>query len=124
MFVEAPLLKKCCSSVGSPTCVFVNPVKEIDDVDRFLELFIRKERVCSGWEVYCSASGYSRKNRAILIDWMSEFCCEHHFQRQTFHLACNILDLFLSCSYGSMICHSKLQLVGLTALLISIKNMV
>lgn len=64
------------------------------------------------------------KNRGILIDWMAEFCKEHGLHRQTFHLAVNLLDRYIGSESGKKVNRQDLQQVGLTALLISIKNSV
>lgn len=70
----------------------------------------------------CSLSvGYSPRNRAVLVQWMSEFCFDHHLHRETFHLAVNILDRFMSSSGAEHLLRSDLQLLGVVALDISIK---
>jgi len=57
--------------------------------------------------------------RAILIDWMMEVCCEFHLRRETFHLAVTYVDQYLSKS--EPITKGKLQLVGLTAMVLATK---
>ena len=84
----------------------------------------RREKECSGWETRASESGYNRKNRAILIDWMAEFCKDHGLHRQTLHLAANLLDRYVSSKCGSSVTRHDLQLLGLSALILSIKNTV
>lgn len=37
-----------------------------------------------------------KRMRAILLDWILEVADEFRFVRETFHLACTYIDLFLS----------------------------
>ena len=83
-----------------------------------------RDKGCVSWEKNSYRSGYSVKNRGILIDWMAEFCKEHRLHRQTFHLAVNILDRYIGSASGGKVNRVDLQEVGLSALLISIKNSV
>ena len=55
---------------------------------------------------------------------MAEFCKEHGLHRETFHLAVNILDRYIGSESGGGVKRGDLQQVGLSALLISIKNSV
>jgi Cyclin, N-terminal domain len=57
--------------------------------------------------------------RAILIDWMMEVCSEFHLKRETFHLAVAYLDRHLS--KAETVPKLKLQLVGLTSMVIATK---
>ena len=51
--------------------------------------------------------------RAILIDWLSEVADEYKLYSETFHLAVNFIDRFLS---RMSVTKSKFQLIGTTAL--------
>jgi len=55
----------------------------------------------------------------ILLSWLDEICDEFQLQRETWHIAVNNLDRFLSCV--PKIARSKLQLVGIAALLLACK---
>lgn len=89
----------------------------------FEEIGLR-DKGSGSWERNSCTSGYTIKNRGILIDWMGEFCKEHRLHRQTFHLAVNILDRYIGSESGTRVNRQDLQQVGLSALLISIKNSV
>jgi len=58
--------------------------------------------------------------RAILIEWLSEVSEELGLHRETFMLALNYIDRFLSV--GPIVPKSQFQLVGITALWIATKN--
>jgi hypothetical protein len=57
--------------------------------------------------------------RGILFDWMQEVCSDYLFKRETFHLATNFVDRYLSIK--SDIEKTVLQLVGLTSLFLAAK---
>lgn len=57
--------------------------------------------------------------RSVLVDWMMEVCREFEMQRESFYLSVCVLDRFLS--RVSQVHQSKLQLVGVAAMLISAK---
>jgi len=58
--------------------------------------------------------------RVILIEWLSEVSEELNLPRETFMLAINCIDWFLSV--GPVVPKSLFQLVGITALWIATKN--
>ena len=66
-----------------------------------------------------SQSRLTPRMRLILLDWMMEVCMEFKLKRETFHLACNYLDRFLSLSPG--VDKSQLQLIGVTSLFMASK---
>eukprot|EP01111_Echinosteliopsis_oligospora_P009388 TRINITY_DN2737_c0_g1_i2.p1 TRINITY_DN2737_c0_g1~~TRINITY_DN2737_c0_g1_i2.p1 ORF type:complete len:365 (+),score=78.24 TRINITY_DN2737_c0_g1_i2:497-1591(+) len=57
------------------------------------------------------------KMRMILIFWLSEVCEEYGLQRETFYMAINFFDRFLSAI--PVITRDKLQLVGVACLFIA-----
>ncbi|XP_037088409.1 G1/S-specific cyclin-E-like [Pollicipes pollicipes] len=57
--------------------------------------------------------------RAILIDWLIEVCEVHRLHRETFHLAVDFLDRYLSRTRD--LPKSQLQLGGITCLMIASK---
>lgn len=54
--------------------------------------------------------------RAILIDWLVDVCIEFSLEQETFYLAINYVDRFLS---RRSVWKRHLQLVGTAALLIA-----
>jgi len=60
----------------------------------------------------------TRKHRTILVDWLSEVCTRFKLLTETMFICVNIVDRFLQ--YKS-VSKQKLQLVGVTALLIACK---
>lgn len=60
----------------------------------------------------------SEKHRMILVDWMAEVTVKFRLLVETMFLAVNILDRFLQ---QKAVARSKLQLVGVTSLLIASK---
>lgn len=57
--------------------------------------------------------------RTILMDWMMEVCSEFTLKRETFHLAVNYVDRYLS--KVKHIEKNKLQLIGLCAMYVASK---
>lgn len=57
--------------------------------------------------------------RSILIDWLSEVCEVYKLHRETFYLALDFVDRYLSAE--SNVPKHDLQLIGITCLLISSK---
>lgn len=60
----------------------------------------------------------TEKMRAVLIDWIVSMCHSYHYDSETLFLTVRILDRFLS---KRSVEKSKLQLVGMTAMLIASK---
>ncbi len=56
--------------------------------------------------------------RGVLVDWLVEVHTRFHLLPETFFLAVNIIDRFLSCRVVEL---EKLQLVGITAMFIASK---
>ncbi|VDP09723.1 unnamed protein product [Soboliphyme baturini] len=57
--------------------------------------------------------------RSILLDWLSEVCEVYKLHRETFHLAVDYTDRYLSKEKN--VPKSRLQLVGITSLFIAAK---
>lgn len=57
--------------------------------------------------------------RAILIDWIMEVCNEFTLKRETFHLAVNYVDRYMSIVVN--VSKSELQLIGIVAMFIASK---
>ena len=58
------------------------------------------------------------KMRAILVDWLIEVHSKFKLQKETLFITINIIDRFLE---KTVVSKSRLQLVGVTALLIASK---
>jgi len=58
------------------------------------------------------------KHRTILVDWMSDVCVKFSLLSETLFLASNVLDKYLA---SKAVARQKLQLVGVTAMLIASK---
>lgn len=77
---------------------------------------------------YTHDPAYTRKHlgiepqmRAILLDWLVEISYAYRLHRETYHLAIEYLDRFMSvCTQQMRI--DRLQLIGLTSLYLASKN--
>jgi len=56
--------------------------------------------------------------RVLLVDWMMEVCDEFSLLRETYHLAVNYIDLYLSRKHCPL---DKLQLLGASSLMLACK---
>jgi hypothetical protein len=65
-----------------------------------------------------SQTDINSKFRSILVDWLVEVRVKFKLRRHTLFLTVNYIDRFLT---RNIICRSKLQLVGITALFIAAK---
>lgn len=59
--------------------------------------------------------------RSILIDWLVEVAQEYALLPDTLHLACSLIDRYLGSPRGERVAHTRLQLVGVSALLVASK---
>lgn len=58
-------------------------------------------------------------NRNVLLDWIMESCTYSRYKRATFHLAIVLIDIYLTKTKNIDI--NKLQLLGVTSLLLAAK---
>ena len=65
-----------------------------------------------------------KKNRMILLQWMMDFCSDHGLSVETCQLAICLLDRFMSVCGSAYVNRGNLQLAGVAALLVSVKNLV
>ncbi|KAF1754400.1 hypothetical protein GCK72_020961 [Caenorhabditis remanei] len=63
-------------------------------------------------------NGVNEEMRTILIDWFHDIVTEYSLKQETFHLACSLVDRFLSILN---IDKDQFQLVGTTCLMIATK---
>lgn len=54
--------------------------------------------------------GIKPRMRSILLDWITEVCEVYHMHRETYYLAVDYLDRYLSVQTG--VVKSQLQLIG------------
>jgi len=105
-----------CSKESSPL-----PALSWADSDEVWETMLQKDRE------YKRDSLYIRKHpslqprmRSVLLDWLVEVCEVYRLHRETFYLAVDYVDRYLSTQRN--IPKTRLQLVGVTALFIAAKN--
>lgn len=100
-----------------------------DDVDNHLSesrfaveihrnLSKREARFMARWDYMEFQEDITVKMRAILIDWLVDVHLKFRLQSETLHLTVNIIDRFLEVA---AVQRRKLQLVGVTAMLIASK---
>ncbi len=58
--------------------------------------------------------------RAILLDWLVEICYAYRLHRETWHLALEYMDRFMTCCKQQMRV-DRLQLIGMTCLFLAAK---
>ena len=114
-------LKKCLILVPSPVSTVSDNSRIEEDLYSCMEWVKKRERRVVGLLSCALSAGYSPRNRSILVHWMSEFCFDHHLHRETFHLAVNLLDRFMSSPGVERLHRGDLQLLGIVALDLSIK---
>lgn len=64
--------------------------------------------------------GIEPQMRAILLDWLVEISYAYRLHRETFHLAMEYMDRFMTCSKQQMRV-DRLQLIGMTCLFLAAK---
>ncbi|KAL4272276.1 hypothetical protein GQ457_13G020580 [Hibiscus cannabinus] len=96
-----------------------NPLAVVEYIDDLYKFYRKAE--CTG----CVPPNYmaqqhdiNEKMRAILIDWLIEVHYKFELMEETLYLTVNIIDRFLS---AHQVVRKKLQLVGVTAMLIACK---
>jgi len=83
-----------------------------------------KNNICDEYEssvrpIYMESQNHINEHmRSILVDWLVEVHCKFHMVPETLYLTINIIDRYLE---KSQVSRSRLQLVGVAALLIASK---
>ncbi|XXG71885.1 hypothetical protein AAC387_Pa07g1110 [Persea americana] len=96
-----------------------NPLAVVDYVEDIYTYYRQTETsgcVCPNY--MCNQSDINEKMRAILIDWLIEVHYKFELMDETLFLTVNLIDRFLE---RQMVGRKKLQLVGVTALLLACK---
>lgn len=116
--------KRSCFLVDSPTWRTNEDEMVWRRVHAAIEYIRKREKRVEVrvWEE--SVSGYSKKNRRILLQWMMDFCSDHGLSVETCQLAICLLDRFMSVCGSVYVNRGNLQLAGVAALLVSVKNLV
>jgi len=70
------------------------------------------------WDYMSKQTQVSHNMRSILVDWLVEVATEYKLLPETLHLAISFIDRFMSVM---SVQKSKLQLVGITAMLVAAK---
>ena len=117
-------VKRSCFLASSPTWKSNEDGLIWKGVNEVIEHIERREKRVEVrvWEE--GVSGYSNKNRVILLQWMLDFCNDHGLSAETYHLGVCLLDRFMSVSGDKYVNRGNLQLGGVAALLVSAKNTV
>ncbi|KAH1121462.1 hypothetical protein J1N35_004622 [Gossypium stocksii] len=96
-----------------------NPLAVVEYIDDLYKFYRKAE--CTG----CAPPNYmaqqhdiNEKMRAILIDWLIEVHYKFELMEETLYLTVNVIDRFLSVH---QVVRKKLQLVGITAMLLACK---
>ncbi|KFB37130.1 hypothetical protein ZHAS_00004342 [Anopheles sinensis] len=92
------------------------------DTNEMFKKMCRKDDI--GWlarepNMFNDHPGLQPRMRAILLDWLNEVCEVYKMYRETYYLAVDYIDRYLSRKKGLMKTH--LQLLGVTALFIAAK---
>ncbi|KAK8560400.1 hypothetical protein V6N13_082843 [Hibiscus sabdariffa] len=96
-----------------------NPLAVVEYIDDLYEFYRKTERTGFVPPNYMAQQcDINERMRAILIDWLIEVHCKFELREETLYLTVNIIDRFLS---AHQVVRKKLQLVGITAMLIACK---
>lgn len=68
-----------------------------------------------------ASTGYTVRNRAILVEWMRSFVSDHHLCDDTYYLSVLLLDRFFSSKAALNYSKSKFQMIAGVCLLIATK---
>lgn len=111
---------KCCPRLASRLC----PLPALSwanakDVWHYMCEKDKKTSVDRRPKMLHKHQGLQPRMRAILLDWLNEVCGAYNFHRETYYLALDYLDRYLSTNVK--ICKNYLQLIGITCLFIAAK---
>eukprot|EP00743_Colponemidia_sp_Colp-15_P005119 GILK01005509.1.p1 GENE.GILK01005509.1~~GILK01005509.1.p1 ORF type:complete len:488 (+),score=38.92 GILK01005509.1:149-1612(+) len=96
-----------------------NPLLSEFEVDVVKAMLLREDSYSCDPLYMDSHTGINSSMRSILLDWMMEVCQEFHLKRESFHLAANFTDRYLSAKRDVL--KTKLQLVGVAAMYMAAK---
>lgn len=82
----------------------------------FVQEFVHSVPALNTQESYQRSQGLTASMRYILVDWLAEVAAMKQFSTHTFHVTVSVVDRFLRVH---SISRSKLQLLGITAMVLS-----
>lgn len=113
---------KCCTSQSRGHRLCPLPVlswAEAKDVWKFMCKKDEKAAIERDSKMLSNHPGLQPRMRAILLDWLIEVCEVYKLHRETYFLALDYLDRYLSTNVS--ISKTHLQLIGITCLFIAAK---
>ncbi|KAK9987557.1 hypothetical protein SO802_027796 [Lithocarpus litseifolius] len=110
--VEEPIIDIDSSDLKDPLAV----VEYINDITAYYRE--TENSSCVSPNYMAHQFDINKKMRAILIDWLIEVHCKFELMDETLFLTVNLIDRFLE---HQTVLRKKLQLVGLTAMLLACK---
>ncbi|XP_057977186.1 G2/mitotic-specific cyclin-2-like isoform X2 [Malania oleifera] len=119
--MEEVKMKDLCEDpvMDIDTCDVKNPLEIVDYVEDIYAYYKKME--CSGYvppDYMAQQFDINGKMRDILIDWLIEVHNDFELREETLFLTVNLVDRFLA---QQRVDREKLQLVGLTAMLLACK---
>ncbi|KAI9127804.1 hypothetical protein K1719_000797 [Acacia pycnantha] len=100
-------------------CDAKDPLAVVEYIDEIYEFYRKIENTsCVSPDYMAGQFDVNEKMRAILIDWLIEVHYKFELMEETLYLALNLIDRFLE---RQAVIRKKLQLVGVTAMLIACK---
>lgn len=105
-------------------CKKACPIPSTQNIDGNLlwKFYMRKDSECSEARssyLFTSNPSIQPRMRSVLLEWLIEVCDVYKLHRETYFLAVDYLDRYLSVS--EKISKNQLQLIGVTCLLIASK---
>ncbi|XP_057966323.1 G2/mitotic-specific cyclin-2-like [Malania oleifera] len=101
------------------SCDMGNPLAVVEYVDDIYAYYRENENSgCISLNYMAHQFDINYQMRAILIDWLIEVHCKFQLMEETLFLTINLIDRFLECQ---AVVRKKLQLVGVTAMLLACK---
>ena len=116
---DADLVESCSKSLPADSKDASDPLNCVDYVNDIYANFRRMESKCCADPSYMSKQqNVNQKMRAILIDWLIEVHLKFKLMPETMFLTVSLIDRFLE---RKQVARQKLQLVGVTAMLLASK---
>lgn len=98
------------------------PCTQNYDGTQLWKFYMRKDCECletRSMAIFSASPSIQPRMRSVLLDWLVEVCEVYKLHRETYYLAVDYLDRYLSVSNN--ISKNQLQLIGVTCLLIASK---
>uniref|UniRef100_A0A1J3FA24 Cyclin-B2-4 n=1 Tax=Noccaea caerulescens TaxID=107243 RepID=A0A1J3FA24_NOCCA len=102
------------------SCDKKNPLQVVEYIDDIYNFYKKNEcRSCVPVNYMENQPDINERMRGILVDWLIEVHYKFELMEETLYLTINLIDRFLSVHH--QIARKKLQLVGVTAMLLACK---